>query len=444
MAVLTLGYTSMFLSALYPGIFHTALSQSMESNICHSVYLDVTNSIDDPRCKSTEVQAELSLVLSLETTFGLMPTLLSTMPYGVAADIYGRKPIVMLSSLGSILYNMAAMFICRFPALLPPRMLWAVPLASIVGGGSAVGLTILYAMANDVVSVPQRSMTFLLLTTSRLVAVLISGPITYATLPRGVWLTFAVSMAVQLLGLLTTIALPETLTGTTQRSESAGHAKSAQSVISAIRLKVGGLVQQSLVSFTTLARANRKLRLLLAELIISVRSFVMLGIFLCVLPLANQLSLRVGIPPIRHDAWIARISIALVMVSSWMAGWARTVPIFVVAMVLSAFSLCLEPAMRSLILYSAKETGTGMLFSVMELLQALGFIASGPIVASSFRLGLRWGEKWLGLPLFIAACMAMPGALIIFLVRIEDGTNCGSDARHAAVANVGENMDENE
>lgn len=76
--------------------------------------------------------------------------------------------------------------------------------------------------------------------------------------------------------------------------------------------------------------------------------------------------------------------------------------------------------MRSLIVYSARNAGTGMVFSVMELLQALRFIASGPIVASSFWLCLHWGGQWLGLRLLMAACMAMPSAVIIFALRIEE------------------------
>ncbi|KID94300.1 Major facilitator superfamily domain, general substrate transporter, partial [Metarhizium majus ARSEF 297] len=447
--VLVFGYISMFFLTLYPSIFHTALTQTMEGNICQILHPNVTNPVADLRCKDAEVQAELSLVLGLESTFGLLPTLLFSIPYGMAADVYGRKPIVILSAMGCTLYNLTAMVVCRFPNIFPSRLLWAVPLTSVVGGGSAIALTILYAMANDVVSKSQRSMTFLLLTTSRLVAVLVSGPITYATLSRGQWLTFAVSMLVQFLGLLMSLLLPETLT--LCNDEAIGRQKTARSFVSVIRTRTKSLVTEALPPLKGVIWGNRKLCLLLssmffahtsktmaasmyaqyatkrygiswgeADLIISLRSFVMLGLFLCILPLTNYLVLRAGIPPIRQDSWTARIGVTLIIVSSWMTGLAETLPVFIVAVVLSAFSLCLEPAMRSLIVYSARNAGTGMVFSVMELLQALGFIASGPIVASSFRLGLHWGGQWLGLPLLMAACMAMPGAVIIFALRTEE------------------------
>ncbi|KAK8920227.1 MFS efflux pump atnC [Metarhizium anisopliae] len=123
----------------------------MEGNICQILHPNVTNPVADLRCKDAEVQAELSLVLGLESTFGLLPTLLFSIPYGMAADVYGRKPIVILSAIGELNAPEG-----RFPNIFPSRLLWAVPLTSVVGGGSAIALTILYAMANDVVSKSQR------------------------------------------------------------------------------------------------------------------------------------------------------------------------------------------------------------------------------------------------------------------------------------------------
>lgn len=110
--VLVFGYISMFFLTLYPSIFHTALTQTMEGNICQILHPNVTNPVADLRCKDAEVQAELSLVLGLESTFGLLPTLLFSIPYGMAADIYGRKPIVILSAIGGTLYNLTAMIVC--------------------------------------------------------------------------------------------------------------------------------------------------------------------------------------------------------------------------------------------------------------------------------------------------------------------------------------------
>lgn len=107
-------------------------------------------------------------------------------------------------------------------------------------------------------------MTFLLLTTSRLVAALVSGPITYATLSRGQWLTFVVSLLVQFLGLLTSLLLPETLT--LCNDEAISRQKTARSFVSVIRTRTKSLVTEALPPLKGVIWGDRKLCLLFSSM----------------------------------------------------------------------------------------------------------------------------------------------------------------------------------
>ena len=56
----------------------------------------------DP-CKSEAVQAELALVLGYKDMFEVLPSILLSLPYGVLADHWGRKPVIYVGIVGMLL-----------------------------------------------------------------------------------------------------------------------------------------------------------------------------------------------------------------------------------------------------------------------------------------------------------------------------------------------------
>lgn len=92
-------------------MFNTILSQILEGILCRQ-YHGATDPTSDPRCKDERVQGELSIILSMKATFELLPTVIFSIPYGLAADIYGRKPVLMIATLGCVFYGLAGIIIC--------------------------------------------------------------------------------------------------------------------------------------------------------------------------------------------------------------------------------------------------------------------------------------------------------------------------------------------
>lgn len=91
-----------------------SISQIQEGNICHSFYPDVDDATTDPRCKDENVQSELSTLQGWGFTFAIIPSLITAVPYGVAADKYGRRIILSLSVLGNLLVEVVVMIICKY------------------------------------------------------------------------------------------------------------------------------------------------------------------------------------------------------------------------------------------------------------------------------------------------------------------------------------------
>lgn len=96
------------------GMIDISLNQISEAIICRKVFGTITDPSSDPRCKETQVQSELALINGWEITFGMIPGLLLGVPFGLAADKYGRRVILTLSTFASAVYGLAVIMICRY------------------------------------------------------------------------------------------------------------------------------------------------------------------------------------------------------------------------------------------------------------------------------------------------------------------------------------------
>lgn len=54
-----------------------------------------------------------------------------------------------------------------------------------------------------------------------------------------------------------------------------------------------------------------------------------------------------------------------------------------------------------------------VLFSGLNILETIGNLASAPLVAQAFKLGLRLGGIWIGLPVMFGGVFAVVGLLML-------------------------------
>lgn len=104
----------------------TATMQALEDIICRQVHgpgfplpgRDKPSGDDDP-CKDDVVLGKLTILLGWDGLFTLLPGLLLSVPYGAAADRYGRVPIFGLVILGVTLKAGWVALVCEcIPGLL--------------------------------------------------------------------------------------------------------------------------------------------------------------------------------------------------------------------------------------------------------------------------------------------------------------------------------------
>lgn len=110
-------------------------------------------------CKSAGVQSDMAYLLGALASFGSIPSLLLTIPYGILSEHVDRRYILLANSISSIFRLLFNIAVCKstrlayFDALCLPRigyaphtnlkLLWVSATTEIVGGGGTVFMMIL-------------------------------------------------------------------------------------------------------------------------------------------------------------------------------------------------------------------------------------------------------------------------------------------------------------
>ncbi|POR35886.1 Uncharacterized protein TPAR_03920 [Tolypocladium paradoxum] len=418
----------------------TALMQIQEGIVCRGHHADVDRPSTDPRCKDAEVQADFAMLQGWDNTFALIPGLLLSMPYGMAADKYGRRIVLGLSLFGMTLLQGADITICLYPHVFPIRLIWLGALFPVVGGGPFVMMAVLTAIANDVSTDDQ-------------------SPVTYLAMQRDVWFSVFLGFGIMCLSVLVALAIPETrgkrtAVGNTQDADGdAGASVPGGSLtLHWLRSRVSATVKELATSTRVLFWGNKSLGLLLgsfvftnlgksasailmqyaakrfgwswsqglqAGLLLSIGAFA--GLIACgiILPVVSQLLAKASsLTPLMKDLWLARGSILLLVTGSFGLGLAPTSSTMIANLVLYSLGTGYGAAIRSLLTGAVHGEHTGLLYAMMSFLENTGSLIAGPLLALTFRVGLDSGGVWIGLPFIGAGFLFSLAAAIVFGVGL--------------------------
>lgn len=95
----------------------TAINELAEGAICQRVH-GTNDPRNDPRCKDDAVQAELAFINGIDSSIGMIPGLLACIPYGMMADKYGPRRVLLLLYLGDLLMVVYTTMICMATCIL--------------------------------------------------------------------------------------------------------------------------------------------------------------------------------------------------------------------------------------------------------------------------------------------------------------------------------------
>jgi MFS family permease len=93
-----------------------------EDIICRQVYDDResipyanhTGSPSEDMCKIPQVQGKVAMLFGMQTFFDGIPGLLLAIPYGVYADKFGRREVLILSMSGQLAGALWVLLVCKF------------------------------------------------------------------------------------------------------------------------------------------------------------------------------------------------------------------------------------------------------------------------------------------------------------------------------------------
>ncbi|OBT97359.1 hypothetical protein VE01_04399 [Pseudogymnoascus verrucosus] len=449
----------MFLINLGAYMMTMPQSRIYEDIICHHYYdnlkgtshLSLDTPIDESLCKVGPVQAELATVFGGLFVATSIPSLLFSMPYGILADRIGRKPVFILSVIGIELGELLNLAICWWWRVFPLRLVWAVPLLQVIGGGAAVTSAMLFATVADVAPAESRAQTFLIIMSGSLGAQIL-GPILSGRLmswsPYPPMLLGIVIIAV---GGVCFLFVPESLHARPTKPISTSAPVSPlttspphqpSSLLTSIKDHLRTTIASTssmfnstpaillLSTFFLVVLAVQMVQLALRDVstrfhwslaqagyLMSVRAAIDMSVILAILPIASHLLTRPRGPALSTRA--KDYLLALLSAGAMVTGCvllALSPPLALVLTALAIFSLGsgFMGLCRSLLTELVPASQVASLYAAVGVVEILGSIVGGPVLAKLYGIGLEWGGLWRGGPFAVVAVVGLycVGALL--------------------------------
>ena len=141
----------------------------LEDIVCRQYYhRTVPNEFENPfdpipedRCKVPDVQARVAMLRGWDQTFSCIPSILTAVPYGIIADKYGRKIVLVMCLFGITLAVAWTELVGYFSHFFAIEWLWAGNVFLFIGGGSSVARSMYFTILADVASEDKRYEDFL-------------------------------------------------------------------------------------------------------------------------------------------------------------------------------------------------------------------------------------------------------------------------------------------
>ncbi|EGR49493.1 uncharacterized protein TRIREDRAFT_59796 [Trichoderma reesei QM6a] len=419
----------------------------IEDTVCHVYYGDDSlEMIDEMKCKTDEVQARMAYLLGWLGLFNSIMSLLTTFPYGMLADKVGRKPTILLAYAGMGLAAVSGPLMLRVAqhALRKnPYLLMVTSLLLVVGGGTPVVLSMLYAMAADVSSEKDKAASFLQLTFGATAGGLAGPLLTGFLMERlGPWIPVFVGWSIYPLILLLFCFIPETLPidKKTKRGDTDVSLKALKQQLSnsladfraALGLLKNPSIPLALLTFlfqaarftaytsTIIQYVSKHFGWRLAETSFLLAPFGVLNLtVLATLPKISEMlmSRRFGYSSFGKDLLLTRYSTILLFIGAVIEGFSHNVVLFIIGLFVETFGAAASPLARATVTHYVEPEFVSRLYALVSTSEIVGSFIGGPVLAWCFDVGLQRKGVWTGLPWFYIALLSMITWIGLLFVR---------------------------
>ncbi|KAF3811975.1 Efflux pump ustT [Colletotrichum gloeosporioides] len=406
-----------------------------EDIVCRQYYKVDSNTPgggpSEEMCKDPAVQDVVAELFGWQTFFDGIPGLILAMWFGVLADKQGRRRVFFLSVVGQVLGACWVLFISWLE--LPLKLVWLSSFFLVIGGGSTVTGAVAMMIITDASPEKYRSNIFFYAQAALIVAELIGPAIGSALMTNSLWFPLLLGLACTIITAILAGTIPETLPQGEDDSIESDREGLSEDLSLRITLKnllrhvhktLGFILRHRSVLFLVLTFlvvdfSRQSLGVLLqylstryaipiakANLLLSFRAFAQLVTFVAILPVLDLfISNKLGFSARVKDFLLSRLSIVFIMICFAVLVLAPSIPVVVVGLAFYTLGNGFSSFARSLLSSLVEKNMVGTLFTTLSMMDTLGSLLAGPIVARTFSWSMRLDGIWKGLPYVMSFAM---------------------------------------
>ncbi|KAK1848599.1 MFS multidrug transporter [Colletotrichum chrysophilum] len=376
-------------------------------------------------CKDPAVQDVVAELFGWQTFFDGIPGLI----------------LAMWTGAGCLLGACWVLFICWLE--LPLKLVWLSSCFLLIGGGSTVTGAVAMMIITDASPEKYRSNVFFYAQAALIVAELIGPAIGSALMTHSLWHPLLLGLAVL------TGTIPETLPRGEDNSiesdreglsEDLSLRRTLKNLLRHVHKTLGFILRHRSVLFLVLTFlavdfSRQSLGVLLqylstryaipiakvsisrdyrdvptdnfqANLLVSFRAFAQLVTFVAILPVLDLfISKKLGFSARVKDFLLSRLSIVFIMICFAVLVLAPSIPVVVVGLAFYTLGNGFSSFARSLLSSLVEKDMVGTLFTTLSMMDTLGSLLAGPIVARTFSWSMRLDGIWKGMPYVMSFAM---------------------------------------
>lgn len=427
--------------------------------------------VPEDACKSSAIQSEVATIKGVMEFFDGVSSVLLAIPYGLLADRIGRKPTIMLSIPGFILNMAISLVVLWWSDIFPLRAIWFSALSWLFGGGLVVASALVWTMMADVTTEQQRSAMFFQFGVVVMGSEFLSNSIGSWLMLYTPWRPLLIGWSIVIIGLCLGLTLPETknafASSKKDPEQEYAHEMSDLSTLADDEEEEEGIlpfakvtaaqqppttvwmkVKTSFVAYSFFFKDRQVIllssaflvyklsrgtswfliqyvsvrydwRLAAANMITSIKSILMVFLFVAILPLASwYLQKKRGVDSRTKDLILTKASVMCLLIGTLGMGLSPHVSIMLFFLVIQTMGAGFVYTTRSVVTTMIHRDQTARLYTLIEIIQAMGMIMASPVMTGFFNWGLQLGGFWIGLAWMVAAGLFGVVGLIIWRVRL--------------------------
>ncbi|EED14312.1 conserved hypothetical protein [Talaromyces stipitatus ATCC 10500] len=429
-----------------------------EEIVCRDYYssgFSVLGNTSGDKCKIEPIQSEVALISGWRDTFETIPALLVTIPFGALADKIGRKKMALLGAVGCLLSDLWVRTVCLFSDIFPLRFVWFSGAFQLIGGGATTMSSMIYVMAVDVCPPEYRTTSFSQITAAGLASEFLSVQASAWLMSKNPWIPYLGSSLILITGLILIIVLiPETFVPKdeslmdTSTEENLTHTAESPSWIDCsyprirqhisnlgpvfrwMRRNVPAMMIISSFFFANIGRQTAGILLQYitqkfhwtfakAAFVISLRAVGNLFVLAFLLPTLSELiSRRTRLAGEVKDKLLSQFSVVTIILGYILIFVADSPLALSIGVILSALVSAFTVTARSILSSLVDQRHLATVYTGLSVMTYSGMVAGGPLLASSFHWGMKFGDPWMGLPFIVAAGLYVVILLVISMARM--------------------------